>query len=273
MYREACELLEKQFSQNLEFVKNDPYYVLFMEEKKRHSYQVAGVGNGILKHVDFFKTKSAEFVEMAQTAILLHDICRFKELSLRFEGKSGDHGVMGADFLQKIPPFDDLRIVLPIRHHGHMIEDFYQDEDYLAVKDPKMREEIEQILFAIRDADKMANWKSVSYELDRYFDVWFPCTLHGQTDQSFLSQDLWNGFLESKLVKGVFKRSCLEIIFSTLCWLFDLNYAYSVHYAQKLELFEHLYGLLKTFGLDEKKQQVVQENVKEYILKKFNQVI
>ena len=59
------------YVRNFEIVKNSHYHKSFANEKIRHSLQVAGVGNGILRNEEYFKDKSYEFIEISKTAILL----------------------------------------------------------------------------------------------------------------------------------------------------------------------------------------------------------
>ena len=97
---------------------------------------------------------------------MLHDIARFDEIRERFLGAKGpfDHSVAGGEKLRKIPLYSDVRITLPIKHHGHLIGDFYKDEEYCAIADPVLKEEVEKILFLIRDADKIANFNLMMYD-------------------------------------------------------------------------------------------------------------
>ena len=143
MYEKAKNLLHNEYLRNFEIVKDSFYHKSFANEKIRHSLQVAGVGNGILRNEPYFKNKSPEFIEIAKTAILLHDIFRFSEITIKYKtGEKVDHGVMGADFLRNIPEFNTPLIILPVKHHGHMIEALYEDDEYnvdLLVKELERR--------------------------------------------------------------------------------------------------------------------------------------
>ena len=131
MLEEAWQLLKSNFDECCEIVKGNKFYYGYALEKWRHSKQVAGAGNYIISKVEWLKDKSAEYVEMVRTAVLLHDVCRFTEITYRYNGGDKyDHGVEAAAFLKQIPLFNDIRIWLPIKHHGHRIEYLYNDDEY-----------------------------------------------------------------------------------------------------------------------------------------------
>ena len=131
MLKKAMELLYLQYNQCMEVVKDDVYYRHYAEEKIRHSLQVAGAGNYLLRHIDWLKNKPAEYIEMVKTAILLHDVCRFAEIVKLYHGiEDYDHGIAAYEFLEHTPLFDDIRIRLPIKHHGHLIKELYADVEY-----------------------------------------------------------------------------------------------------------------------------------------------
>ena len=66
-----------------------------MDEKIKHSYQVLGAGNYILKNESVFSKCNVDEIDFLKAIVLLHDIGRFQE-----GVTSGiDHGVYGADML------------------------------------------------------------------------------------------------------------------------------------------------------------------------------
>ncbi len=65
---------------------------------------------------------------------------------------------MGCEKLRRIPEYDNILITLPVKHHGHLIEDFYTDSEYRNIEDRTIKEQVEKIIFTIRDADKIANF-------------------------------------------------------------------------------------------------------------------
>ncbi|MBR3501957.1 MAG: HD domain-containing protein, partial [Alphaproteobacteria bacterium] len=123
MIEDAILCLKNQYNENRPYVEGNDFFTYYFNEKQRHSMQVFGAGNMLVRHIDWLKNKPAEYIEMVRTAVLLHDVYRFKEIALKAtENKNIDHGIEGAEFLRNIPQFSDIRIWLPIYHHGHLIE-------------------------------------------------------------------------------------------------------------------------------------------------------
>ena len=161
MLAEAKYLLKKTYLPAQEKLSTSRDWQAFAEEKYVHSLQVLGAGNYILGHEEFFINKSPEFIDLAKTVLVLHDIARFEEIVRRSQNITNyDHGVEGAKLLEDLPPFSNILITLPIKHHGHMIEDFYNDDAFKAINDPQQIEDVKNLIFLVRDADKIANLKA-----------------------------------------------------------------------------------------------------------------
>ncbi len=270
LYEKAKKLLEKEFNENFKVVAGSLFHEAYMNEKFRHSLQVSGAGNGILAHEAYFQDKSKEFVDVCKTAILLHDIFRFREIRGWFEtGQKIDHGEKGAEFLAQTVDFNDVLITLPIKHHGHMIENLYEDEEYKKL-DNQTKKDVEKICFAVRDADKIANWNLLRNELDEVKEVWFPHFDDFSQAQSQINGELWSFFENRKVAPNNLPKTNAEIVISTICWIFDINYLYSILYCQKLDLFKGMCEVLKTFEVDEKKIKTVYQVMTDYVLKRFN---
>ena len=162
MLAEARNLLKKTYLPAYEKLASSLNWQRFAEEKYIHSFQVLGAGNYILKHENFFINSSPEFIDIAKTVLILHDIARFEEIVLRSKNiYNYDHGVEGSKMLEKMPLFNNIFITLPIKHHGHMIEAFYNDDAFNNIDDPKQKEDIKNLIFLVRDADKIANFNQL----------------------------------------------------------------------------------------------------------------
>lgn len=232
MIQKAMELLYLQYYQCMEVVHSDKFYSSYAEEKIRHSLQVAGAGNYLLRHIDRFKNKSPEYIEMVRTAVLLHDVCRFTEISKLFKGiKQYDHGVAAYEFLERTPLFDDIRIRLPIKHHGHLIQDLYDDDEYQNLPDD-LREEVKKIAFVVRDADKIANFKMITHEPDflpLFMDINRQLTPEDLAISDHVKQ---NAFVENTIQKPFYTVG--DRIALLLSWFMDINYRASLDYCDKL---------------------------------------
>lgn len=64
LYTKAKQLLNAEHRNNLAVVEGDPFSQLFMNEKMKHSLQVAGAGNGILKNESYLKIAAPNFLKL-----------------------------------------------------------------------------------------------------------------------------------------------------------------------------------------------------------------
>ncbi len=270
LYKQAKELLWQEYKKNFQIVKDSDFHRAYVNEKIRHSLQVSGAGNGILRHEAFFQNRSAEFLDICRCAVILHDIFRFNEVRRWFlSNEKSDHGVEGADMLKHLPPFDDIRITLPVKHHGHLVEKFYQDEEYIALKDPALKRDIEHIHFAVRDADKIANWQILTGEFEAMRPVWLPYPQDMSSAQSKITPEAWASFLDRETVPLKFILTNADMLLSILSWLFDVNYSYSVFYCRRLNLFNKFYKLFEIIGVDKDKCEQIKNTVREYLADRF----
>jgi len=269
LYKKAKELLFKEYRENFEIVKNSSYHKTYMNEKIRHSLQVSGAGNGILAHEPYFMGQDEKFIDLARTAILLHDIYRFREIRLLFEtGKRPDHGIMGAELLSQTPDFSNILIYLPIKHHGHMIECLYEDPVYLA-QNEKMQDKIKHIAFAVRDADKIANWYLLSHEWNSFKDVWIPYPNDFSLSQAKISDELWSFFARNKVAPYCCHTNA-DMIITVLCWLFDMNYPYSISFCKYHDLFNKLCNILQQMGVDKAQIAKIYQIMQDYVQNNFH---
>lgn len=239
MLDEALKLLKNQYDENKPKVENNEFLMGYLNEKWRHSMQVFGAGNMLVRHIDWLKEKPADYIEMVRTAVLLHDVYRFKEISLLAENKKIDHGVEGAKFLKNIPLFSDIRIWLPIYHHGHLIEDLYADPQYQNIKDESLKKEVELICFVIRDADKIANLHMLAYEPDvhsLFYGTGTGNAAHDYSISDFARNDAFSG----KTVRRASECTIADRMLGYLSWFNDINYRYSVNFCFKLKVIEKL---------------------------------
>lgn len=270
LYQKAQKLLQEEYKRNFEIVKESDYHRSFVNEKIRHSLQVAGAGNGILRNESYFQNKPAEFVEIARTAILLHDIYRFNEIRIRYqENRKLDHGVEGAKYLSEISDFNNPLIVLPVKHHGHMIERFYEDEVYCSIEDEELKDQIKHIIFAARDADKIANWQILTNEYENMRLVWLPNPQDRTEKQGVITDKIWNSFINEEVVLNEYITTNADCVIAVLAWIFDINYKYSVEYCMKLKHLEGFEKIMKDFKVEPEKIDTILNVVKNYIKRHF----
>lgn len=271
LYQKAKDLLFDEYHKNYEFVKDSDYHRGYMNEKIKHSLQVAGAGNGILRNEPYFQNRSSEFVEIAKTAILLHDVFRFREIKFLYEtGQKLDHGIKGAEMLKSMPDFNDILITLPIKHHGHMIEELYNDEEYKAISDEQLKENVKHIAFAVRDADKIANWQYLMTDFENVKTFWFKNTDRSSVAEMYVTPAVWQSFINQEVINNNLVKTNADTMLSTLCWLFDINYKASINYCIKLNLFNKFYKSIQTQGIKTDNLSEVEKVVKQFVKNKFN---
>ena len=251
MLKEAYNLLKEQYAACFEIVHEDEFYRKFAEEKWRHSMQVAGAGNYLVRHIDWLKTKPETYQELVRTAILLHDVCRFTEIVHLFYGKKGyDHGVAGSELLKNMPRFMDIRIWLPIKHHGHMIEDLYADEEYLSISDKTLQKEVEKICFIVRDADKIANLHMLVNEKNIRF------LFLKQSDETPGADEEITDTLKAEALQGIIvsrkhRLNCASSTVTYLSWYTDINYRAAIDFCARLNVTEMMLTMFKEYCKDE----------------------
>lgn len=247
MLQEAYILLKNQFDKCLNIVSDNARYTAFAKEKWRHSMQVAGAGNYLVRHIAWLENKPAAFIELVKTAVLLHDVCRFAEIVHLYHGDKGyDHGAAGGELLKNMLPYTDIRIWLPIKHHGHMIADLYNDPVYKSITDVTLREEVEKICFIVRDADKIANLHMLSNE----DDIRFLFLGDKKENDDYVPDDAKKEALSGTIVGREYRVNRAASVVTYLSWFADTNYRASIDFCEKLNVTEKLYALFDSYCKD-----------------------
>ncbi|MBR1904746.1 MAG: HD domain-containing protein [Alphaproteobacteria bacterium] len=270
MLQEAYDLLEKEYQKCFAYVQKDKAFAAFAKEKRRHSFQVAGAGNYLLRHIEWMHCQTAEFVELVKTAIFLHDICRFAEICKLFDGVRGfDHGEAGAKFLQSIPMFNDIRIWLPIKHHGHLINALYDDEVYQSIKDKELQAQVQKICFIIRDADKIANLNMVTHE----DNIWFLFFGKEKADYNpavdgAVSELIQKEAFEDITVSRKPNATVADRSIGLLSWFTDINYQAAIDYCKALDVISRLVRIFEYCCSDGEFKQRYLAHFEDYLAKR-----
>lgn len=244
MYLEKAKLLlEKEY--------NDKYLLAeargkrLMNEKIKHSYQVLGTGLMLLSKEAAFSDCDNKELDFLKAIVLLHDIGRF------YEGVvwNIDHGVYGAELLKNVELFNNNETYLPIKHHGHLIEEFYQDKLYLSLPQNEQNV-IKKYIFLIRDADKLANFYLLYREFDEYGSLFF-----SQYDgvPNIISEEVLNQFMKHKSIdKKNVKNYADQALMSMAC-IYDLNFRYSFVFLKKMGVLNRLFDCIAKFWTAEER--------------------
>ena len=265
-------LLCKEYQNSLLYIKDNQILMSLAKEKVAHPYQVLDIGNYILKNENVFKNWNNKKIKQARIALLLHDIGRFQEIINKVQNPNlkYDHGILGYNLLVNIAQYNHPRITIPIKHHGHMIEELYDDPEFYTIEDPQIKYEIEKITLLVRDADKIANLKFLS-ESDEHIWSLFNITKNSQ-NKTPISQIVYKTFLKQQVVlhKDVITNS--DFILLLICWIFDLNYNSSFEYLKINKCLNPLIDELRNSNSDTEKQKEIEQIVQNYFNSKNQQI-
>ena len=276
-YQKEIALLRQYYEETASYVKDSDWCSVYAEEKMQHSLQVIGAGNYIMKHEDVFQCRSSDFTRCAVLAYLLHDIGRFPEIKEIYDyEKSGkiysnrnsllDHGERGAEMLSKMSEYNDPRIIIPIRHHGHMIEKFYADNQYQSIENEYLRREIEDIIFLVRDADKIANFYLMTSPrtIKKYYNLLFhspsEAYLYGE-----ISPKIIDYMQEYKIIEHKDIHTLADDFMGFISWVFDLNYQTSVEFSKRHNIIDGLVADIRLFNHQYELQEKLANYAKMYI--------
>ena len=260
--KQAKDLLAKEYK--LRRAENAKGFRLeVMDEKIRHSYQVLGVGNFLLKHEPYFANFSEEEKDYFRATVLLHDVGRFYEILKIGEGERIDHGVHGAEMLYKIPEFSAPDVVLPVRHHGHLIEALYEDEEYQALSD-EMKDRVKHITFLVRDADKLANFYLLVSLFEEMSPLFFVESAFKNPHNKYLTDVAKGDFLAHRTVLVNHITNFAEKALGYLSWVYDLNYDASFVYMDKLSIVSRLEKLFERY-IDKNEAKIMYAELDKYI--------
>lgn len=268
MLTRAKTLLNQEFNKCYNTVNASKYYSDFAKEKIRHSLQVLGAGNYILKHENCFANESNESIEIIKTAILLHDVARFDEITALFynPNQTLDHGVIGCDKLKTIKEYDNILLTLPTKHHGHLIEDYYLDDEYLTIKDKALQEQVTKIIFVVRDADKIANLHLITSDRTYLTPLFVPDI---KDDTKSLSVDVIKDFYQHHTINRNFVKTQADCMMQYIAWLFDVNYKSSIEFCYKLKVIDRLFAYLDEFSLNKELNQILKIELENHLKDKF----
>lgn len=250
MLKYAFDLLKLQYEQCLAVVNGNEYYSKYAKEKWRHSLQVAGAGNYLVKRIEWLQERPQSYREMVKSAVFLHDVCRFAEIEHLYHGIKGyDHGVGAYEFLKHTPLFDDIRIRLPIKHHGHLISELYADEEYRNITDNDLKQEIAKICFIVRDADKIANFNILTLN-ENYRSLFFLQKDYMNPQNGHISDIIRTNAGKMSTLPRLADPSSADLIAGYFSWLLDINYQYSLDFCNKLGITDKIIRLFSQICID-----------------------
>lgn len=242
-----CKLLDnksdyakfKQFYRDtIQQISEDSFYRRAVNHKFVHSIEVLHTGEKILRNTPELQNMSDEFCDYARKALLFHDVGRFRENLLRYQADLCeqkisavsdvfDHCVLGYEVLKQVQEYNDLRILFAVRYHGKMMEDVKKSEMWQMVEKSSQKEDILNILYLVRDADKLANLLHIKNDGHLKKDLFYK-QLSQPNRNGSLSDEVKAQFYDKKTILFSTVQTYADRVLMVLSWVFDFNYRYAV---------------------------------------------
>lgn len=264
-------ILKEYYSNAARQVPSDSHYMQTLNHKFRHSLDVLRQGQRILQQTPELQDKDETFRALAQKALMFHDIGRFEETVQYYKAEQNgikvaamsdkyDHGIIGYELLQNQPMYNDIRILFTIRWHGRMMEEMQTSAMYCQIKDSPQFAEIMQILYLVRDADKLANLR-VAKEQDHLRQNPFYRSLPADILNSPLSEAVKAQFFAKKVILSSTLTSFADRILQVISWIYDFNYQATVEVFRQQKYAEYLLDLLAQYHHDAHDLQQIKTKV------------
>ena len=232
--REEFLNFKQYYREAMREVSEDSFYRYSIDHKFKHSVEVLHIGQTILHHTPELKNVSDEFMRLAETALLFHDVGRFSEAVKQYEAQKEnvvitaasdtfDHGLLGYEILKHNSQYCDERILFAVKWHGKMMSKIMSSADWKKAQKSADFEDIKQILFLVRDADKLANLHHIKADNHLQKDLFFR-QLSSEALNAPISPLVLKQFYENHSVLFADVYSFADRILYVLAWAYDLNY-------------------------------------------------
>lgn len=223
--------------------------------------------------------EDAAFHALGEKALLFHDVGRFMEVYEMYRNnafadhgswfsKRCDHGLLSYEMMKNEPGYNDVRILAALKHHGHMMEEFYADPEFQDVADPETGRQLLAILFWVRDADKLANFYIQRYEDNLRKDPFF-VTMSEEVRRAPLSPEAVAQFEAGQVILTGTVKSYCDRLLCCLSWIYDLNYKASYRLCAEHGYFDMLLELLAEYNRDTGAQEKIARTVRSFLAQKI----
>lgn len=261
--------LYNAFEDCLKKVSENSFLVGFAKEKIKHSMQVVGAGNLILKQEKSFQSKGQDFFRLGKLVCLFHDIGRFREIYMLSQDatKRYNHGYFSYEMLKDLG-YTDLRLLLPVKRHGELADALENDSEFQQMSEGAEKDETRELYGLVKDADKIANLYLIKHEEHIFKDLFF----------EYLSEEEKNAPISDKIMQAVEnhtlvtkgdEKSFSDRIIQILCFVFEIYYQPSYEFMIKHKLFDNLFGYLLEYCPDKEQAQFVCNNINDYLNSKI----
>lgn len=266
--REQKQLYDA-FEDCLKKVAGKPFFEAFAQEKIKHSMQVVGAGNLLLKQEKSFQDRGEDFLRLGKLVCLFHDIGRFKEIYLlSFDRtKHYNHGHFSYEILKDLG-YADLRLLLPVKRHGELADALENDAEFQQMPEGMEKDETRELYGLVKDADKIANLYLIKHEERIFKDMFFEY-LPEEEKYAPISEKVLQAVRNHALVKRGDDRSFSDRIIQILCFVFEIYYQPSYEFIVKHKLFDNLFGYLLEYCPNKEQAQFVCSYIKDYLNSKL----
>ncbi len=228
----------------------DNFYQSFLSHKVVHSADVLRQGVRILEKTPKLNQKSKEFRLVAERALLFHDVGRFEEGLLRYQAENNqeevaasslkfNHCDLGYNTLLADSLYNDPRILASVKFHGLMIEDVYKTPEWQQYMELPEKEEIKEILYLTRDADKLSNLWAIKRIHRIYHDIFYK-QLPIELRTAPLSKQVVEQFMDGKTILFPTVKSFADRLLMNISWIYDINYFATLQICKTLGVFDYL---------------------------------
>ena len=256
------------FDDCLQKVRGKTFFEGFAKEKIKHSMQVVGTGNLILKQEKSFQNRGEEFWRLGKLVCLFHDIGRFKEIYMLSQNSSQhyNHGHFSYDMLKDLG-YTDLRLLLPVKRHGELADALENDAEFQQMPKGKEKEETRELYGLVKDADKIANLYLIKYDERIFKDLFFEY-LSEEDKYAPISDKVMQAVQNHDLVRKGDDKSFSDRLIQILCFVFEIYYQPSYDFIIRHKLLDNLFGYLLEYCPDKEQAQFVCDYINDYLKSK-----
>jgi len=151
-----------------------------------------------------------------------------------------------------------------VKYHGQMIEDVYASKLWKEVEKSPYKTETEQILFLVRDADKLANLRVIKNKGHLKEDVFYK-QLNDEAKTAGISPEVYAQFFNKKVVLTGTMQTFADRLLMVLSWIFDLNYAYTRQFFVKEQYTGYLIGELQKCRISTEETEKIKKFAESFL--------
>lgn len=257
------------FEHCLARVSDNSFLELFAREKIKHSMQVVGAGNYILKNEKIFQHRSEEYLKLGKLVNLFHDIGRFREIECMYEdaSRSYNHGFFSYEMLKE-RGYSDPRLLLPVKQHGNLADALEKDVEFQKIGDAGIKKEVEELYGLVKDADKIANLYIAKTDRRIFKDLFFD-GLTEENKHAPVSAKVLEAMENKCLVKSGDCVSFSDRLLQILCFVFEIYYKPSLTFVFKHCLLENIAAVMRIYNPDQSLQDYIEQKIFTHVRSRY----